>query len=154
MTGSAPRSSDERGIALIMAVFALVVIGAIIAGSFFAARLEQQSGRNMFFASQAGEAAEAGLTEAMADMRVADLEALPLGGAPLDLGPIAVGSGLSASRRVLRLAGNLFLVRAQGVRLDADGRVLAVRTLGVLVHLFQGPDRVVRLAERGWVPLY
>ena len=32
----APRLSDERGIALAVAIFALVVIGALVAGTFFA----------------------------------------------------------------------------------------------------------------------
>ena len=44
----ARRLSDERGIALAVAVFALVVIGALVAGTFYAGRLEQQTGRNTF----------------------------------------------------------------------------------------------------------
>ena len=66
--------SDERGIALLIAVFALGVIGALVGGIFFAGRLEQQSGQNAFFAVQAGEAAEAGLSEAMATLDPAALE--------------------------------------------------------------------------------
>ena len=52
---------DEQGMALILAVFGLVVIGALVAGSFFVGRVEQISGYNTTWASQAGEAAEAGL---------------------------------------------------------------------------------------------
>ena len=61
----ASRVSSERGIALAVAVFALVVIGALVAGTFFAGRLEQQTGQNTMFATQAGEAAEAGLSDAI-----------------------------------------------------------------------------------------
>ena len=48
MRGS--RVSNERGIALAVAVFALVVIGALVAGAFFAGRLEQQTGQNSMLA--------------------------------------------------------------------------------------------------------
>ena len=51
----ASRVSNERGMALAVAIFALVVIGALVAGTFFAGRLEQQSGQNTFYASQAAE---------------------------------------------------------------------------------------------------
>ena len=44
--------SDERGIALAVAIFALVVIGALVAGAFYAGRIEQQTGRNTFTAAQ------------------------------------------------------------------------------------------------------
>jgi type II secretory pathway component PulK len=60
--------SDERGIALLIALVALGVIGALVGGIFFAARLEQQSGQNALYAVQAGEAAEAGLSEAVATL--------------------------------------------------------------------------------------
>ena len=51
--------------ALAMALFALVVIGLLVAGRFFAGRLEQQSGQNTLYAAQAAEAAEAGLSDAL-----------------------------------------------------------------------------------------
>ena len=59
---------DEQGMALTLAVFGLVVIGALVAGSFFVGRVEQVSGYNTVWASQAGEAAEAGLSYAMAPL--------------------------------------------------------------------------------------
>jgi Tfp pilus assembly protein PilX len=72
----ARRLSDERGIALAVAVFALVVIGALVAGTFFAGRLEQQTGSNTFMAAQAAEAAEAGLSDAIAGQTAATLLAV------------------------------------------------------------------------------
>ena len=62
---STSRVSNERGMALAVAIFALVVIGALVAGTFFAGRLEQSSGQATVYASQAAEAAEAGLTDAI-----------------------------------------------------------------------------------------
>jgi Tfp pilus assembly protein PilX len=70
--------SDERGIALAVAIFALVIIGALVAGTFYAARLEQLTGRNTFTAAQAAEAAEAGLKDAVATQTAAGLLALPV----------------------------------------------------------------------------
>jgi hypothetical protein len=151
--------NDERGIALALAVFALAVIGALVGGTFFAGRLEQQSGANVLYAVQAGEAAEAGLSDAVATVVAATLEGLPVGGAPLDLGTLMLAGGVSASRQVARLTSSLFLIRVRGVRQSAAGTTLAVRSLGLLVRLPPAadgadPGGVARLGERGWVQLY
>lgn len=145
--------AKERGFALVGAVFALAIIGAIVTGYFFAARLEQQSGRNAFYVAQVVQATEAGLSEAMTTMQSATLETMAIGGAPLDLGTIAVGSGLEVRRRLSRLTSSLFLVRVEGVRQDADGSALAMRVVGALVRLASPAGPVVRLTERGWLQL-
>lgn len=145
--------------ALLGAMFALAVIGALVAGSFFAGRLEQQSGQNVFFAAQARAAAESGLATAVLD--AAALESLPPGGAPLDLGVAAVGETATVRTTVSRLTGSLFLLRARGLRHDAAGGLLATRTLGLLLRLDAGQSdtaaaplpRVIRVAERAWVEL-
>ena len=46
-----PRLADERGMALAVAIFALVVVGALVAGAFFAGNLEQRTGRNAVYAA-------------------------------------------------------------------------------------------------------
>jgi hypothetical protein len=145
---------------LVIAVFALAVIGALVGGIFFAGRLEQQSGQNTLLAVQASEAAEAGLSDALTTIVAATLEGLPIGGAPLDLGTLALATGVSSSRQVTRLTGRLFLLRARGVKLGAPGTTAAVRSLGLLVRLpaaadsVAQPGGVARLSERGWVQLY
>jgi hypothetical protein len=137
----ARRLSDERGIALAVAVFALVVIGALVAGTFFAGRLEQQTGRNTFFAAQAAEAAEAGLSEAIAGQTAASLLALKTDNdSSEDLGSFTVGDvgdGVAATRSVHWLNNNLFLVRSLGTRTSATGAQLASRSLGQLIRLVQ-----------------
>ena len=158
--GAGAGANDERGIALAMALFALAVIGALVGSAFFAGRLEQQSGQNTLFAVQAGEVAEAGLSDAMATVAASTLEGLPVGGAPHDLGTLTLAGGVSASRQVARLTGNLFLIRVRGVRHSAAGTTLAVRSLGLLVRLGAAADsaadsgRVARLNQRGWTQLY
>jgi hypothetical protein len=134
-----------------------VVIGALVAGNFFAGRLEQQSGQNTFFGAQAAEAAEAGLAETVADPAAASLETLPVGGPPADLGVLALGDGITVHRQVSRLTTTLFMVRATGVRMDAAGTPLATRIAGLLVRLVTspaGPTGLAPLAERAWVQLY
>ena len=134
----ARRLSDERGIALAVAVFALVVIGALVAGTFFAGRLEQQTGRNTFMAAQAAEAAEAGLNDAIGSQTAASLLALTIGADPADaedLPAFAVGYRTSATRTINRLTDNLFLVRSLGARTNAAGGQLAARSLGQLIRL-------------------
>lgn len=157
---SASSLNDERGIALALALFVLAVIGALVSGTFFAGRLEQQSGQNALFAVQAGEVAEGALSDAIATLAPGTLEGLPVGGAPLDIGTLTLAGGVSASRQLTRLTGNLFLIRVRGVRHGAAGTTLAVRSLGLLVRLSAAADsaaaseRVAPLGQRAWVQLY
>ena len=145
----ARRLSDERGIALAVAVFALVVIGALVAGTFFAGRLEQQTGRNTLYAAQAAEAAEAGLNEAIGGQTAASLLALKAGtvgtNGTMDLPVLTVGygaDGLAATRSVSWLTNNLFLVRSLGTRSSASGAQLSSRALGQLIRLVQADIEV------------
>ena len=141
----ARRVTDERGIALAVAVFALVVIGALVAGTFYAGRLEQQSGRNTIMAAQAAEAAEAGLGAAVADQTATALLDMPIDadlGGGIDLGTYTVSAQASASRRINRLTENLFLVRSLGTRNNAGGGQLAARTIGQLIRLVQADIEV------------
>src|SRR2546425_5976324 len=58
-----PILSNERGMALAVAIFALVVVGALVAGAFFAGTQEQRVGENSRRVTQSFGAAEAGLNE-------------------------------------------------------------------------------------------
>jgi hypothetical protein len=54
---------DERGIALAIAIFALVVVGALVAGAFFAGTQEQRVADNQRRVQASFGVAEAGVTE-------------------------------------------------------------------------------------------
>src|ERR1043166_6512237 len=54
---------DERGMALAVANFALVVVGALVAGAFFAGTQEQRVGENQRRVQQSFGVAEAGVQE-------------------------------------------------------------------------------------------
>jgi hypothetical protein len=141
-----------------MALFALVVIGALVSGSFFAAWLEEQSGRNTIFAAQALEAAETGLSDVLAYVDPSSAQALAPGSPPLDLALLAPTSGITVTREITRLTAGLFLIRSTGARNDAEGRSLATRSLGLLVRVAPGnetfPARFTPVGERAWVQLF
>ena len=133
--------SDERGIALAVAIFALVIIGALVAGTFYAARLEQQTGRNTFTAAQAAEAAEAGLKDAVVTQTATGLLALPidpdLAGGGDTLPDLTVGGYTTTKRTINRLTENVFLVRSLAARTEGAGTQVASRTIGQLIRLMQ-----------------
>jgi hypothetical protein len=132
---STSRLSNERGMALAVAIFALVVIGALVAGTFFAGRLEQSSGQAAVYASQSAEAAEAGLIDAVAGQTAASLDALVVGANPTSLGTLSVGTRVSATRSVRRLSSSLFLFEALGTRWNGASGTMSDRRLGTLIRL-------------------
>lgn len=133
-----PRLHNERGMALAVAIFALVVIGALVAGTFYSGWVEQQSGRNTVYATQAAEAAEAGLSTVISDGDATLYQPLPIG-STMALGTTALGANVSVTTQATRLTQSLFLVQALGQRTDAAGGVLARRSIGALTRLVQ-PD--------------
>ena len=134
------RLRDERGVALVMAVFALVVMGAVVAGSFFVSRLEQVSGYNTVWSIEAGEAAEGGIAWAMANLSPADYGAIGVytPATPNEVeyaGAVTGMAGRVWTDSIRRLNNELFLVRSFGRRLGPGNRVMASQTVAQLVRL-------------------
>src|SRR4051794_22999620 len=125
---------NERGMALALAIFSLVVIGGMVAGSFCLGLLEQQSGRNLLLATQATATAEGELWRLVAEVPATSLLSLTPGGEPLNLEPVS-GAGVTSVHQVARLADNLFLVRTRSVRQDAGGGSLTESSVGLLAQL-------------------
>lgn len=153
---------SEQGFALPLALFALVIIGALIAGTFFLGRLEQQAGRATLYLAQAAAAAEAGLVAAES-YDPAVLLTLPVqagAGGPVAAFPtIPVGADPTVryTDTIARLTSTLFLIQATGQRLDADGHPLATHTLGAFAREIKRADgtSVIRsLRQRSWIQLY
>ena len=136
---------DERGMALAIALFAIVVIGALVAGTAFAGQLEMGGGRSALATSQAAEQAETGLSEAFENW-----DGIWNGMAPgTSSAPItAAGPRSRRSYTVTRLGGVLAYVQATGERLSAGGDVLASREFGMLVRINE-PDVDVDAAVEG-----
>lgn len=129
----APDLKSERGIALAMAIFALVVIGAIVAGTVFTGRLEQRGGQNTIYAGQAFEAADAGLASTVTSWSK-DYNQLPIHDSAA-VSEVSLGGNAYTSGEVVRINDLAFLVRSSGETRTAGGEVLASRLLGQLVKL-------------------
>jgi hypothetical protein len=140
--------------ALPLALLALVVIAAIVAGGFVAALLEQRIGRNMLYAVQAAGAAEAGAAAVVGGWEGYGLDLLAPGDSAV-LPAATLPGRTTYSPTVVRLNGELFLVGVAGSRSDADGGALARREVGLLVRLADsvvpGAPSVRPLRNRPWV---
>lgn len=136
-----------------LSLFALVVISAIVAGSLALALLEQRTGRNTLYAVQAAGAAEAGAVAVMGGWAGYGLDAL-LPGDSTVMAPVQLPSGSSYRASVHRLNPELFEVRLAGLRVDADGGLLARRELGLILRRADsapaGIPPVTPLAMRAW----
>ncbi|HET7039670.1 MAG TPA: hypothetical protein VFH97_07270 [Gemmatimonadales bacterium] len=124
-----PRLRDDRGIALPLAIFALVVVGAMVAGAFFIGRQEQSVGRNSVKLQQAFAAAEGGAQALVANWNTDVYNQLTAGGS-LDFGPASLGNGWYRGT-LLRLNDQLFVVRSEGFDRDSTTR----QQVGLLLRL-------------------
>lgn len=130
------RQSDERGIALVLAVFALVVIGALVAGTFYAGRIEERSGQGTVASSQAFAAAEYGLDSTISPWNRSTYNGMGTGYANrITVTTMNAGSRGRASVTVTKLNNQLFLVQSTGSQLNAANSVLTRRVLSRLVRL-------------------
>lgn len=107
---------DERGMALAVAIFALVVAGALIAGAFFAGTQEQRVGQNSLRVQQSFGVGEAAINEVMHNWNPLVYNALKVYPADsLVFTPTATGGGTGSYTGVVRkLNSNLFLVDVTG----------------------------------------
>ena len=128
------RLREERGIALPVAIFALVVIGALVAGIFFTARIEVRSGENAMSGARATEASQAGLQMGVPNV-------LTLGASLVD-GQTATGTkvqlgttGSYYQLSVTRLNRYVYLLRSVGTY-EVGSVVSGSRTMAMLVKRY------------------
>ena len=122
---------NERGAALLLAVVALVAIGAMVAGTFIGAWLELRSGVAGRDAIAALEAAETGLAQATAAWRPT-LNRLPIGLDTVLLADSSAAAGYSAD--IVSLGESMFFVRATGWRPGPAGLRLSERMVGAFIR--------------------
>ncbi len=142
--------SDRRGAALALAVYATVVIGALVAATFFAAWLELKNGENSLAAAQAFAAAEAGIEDLSNSWNSSVFDTMTPG-ASLALPVVSLIPGVRYTDTLSRLNAEVFLTRATGERFGPGG-VLARRTLARFSRL-TNPTAVVRAALTTLGPL-
>lgn len=143
----------QQGMALPLALLALVVIGAVVAGGFTLGLLEQRTGQNTLFAVQAAGAAEAGAVAVVGEWQALGLGAL-MPGDSISLPAVQLPAGTAYRAAVRRLNPELFQLRVTGTRADADGGMLARRELGLVLRRVESTDSgappVTLLGNRPW----
>src|SRR6267378_4331503 len=116
---------DERGMALAVAIFAMVVVGALVAGAFFAGTQEQRVGENQRRVQTSFGVAEAGAQETVLSWDPSTKNKRPLycpcvGG---DSVPIpSVGADTVAPNGSGRYFGNSFKLGPNIFLIDVTGR--------------------------------
>ncbi|MGH7520657.1 MAG: hypothetical protein ACREMI_05220 [Gemmatimonadales bacterium] len=108
---------DERGMALAVAIFALVVVGAMVAGAFFAGTQEQRVGENQRRVQQSFGVAEAGAQERTLDWDPETMNRrLQYPQDSVVIGPDAVAPGGTGryTGYSYRLGPNIFLLDVTG----------------------------------------
>jgi hypothetical protein len=123
------RLENSRGVALPMAIFALVVIGVLVGASFYIGRQEQAVGRNTVRLQQAFASAEGGLQLQVANWDPSIYNMMAVGDSAAFGGTIT-GSGWYRGN-VRRLNTLLFLARSEGFSTDSTSR----QQIGMLLRL-------------------
>ena len=122
---------DERGMALAVAIFALVVVGALVAGAFFAGTQEQRVGENQRRVQTSFGVAEAGAQERVLTWDPATMNKRPLycncaGGDSVVIGPLPAPNGTgSYGGYSYKVGPNLFLIDVTGRDLNSAAGAIA-----------------------------
>lgn len=131
----------ERGIALPIAIFALVVIGALVAGAFFAGNQEQRLAQNAKRVAQSFGVAEVGLSEVVRNwdpVAYNQILTYPLDSARVNRTTTPARTG-SFNGYVYKLNSNVFLADISGAdTASLTGRIAgggARQRLGLLTRI-------------------
>jgi len=143
--------NGDRGVALLMAIVVTAALGLISVTGYALARAERAAGLAAVARVQARGVAEAAASEALLGWPP---ERTPVAPGEESLLARVTGPGPAEGAANLRaLGGPLFAIRAEGVRKDGAGELLASVRLEVLVlHEPMAADSLVhpRVYPRGW----
>lgn len=123
-------SAGERGVALAAAIFAIVVVGLLVAGSFLVATWEQRIGGHTVLFRRATAAAEAGAELTLARWDQGAYPGMLVGDSAAYSGPVGANSGWFRTS-VHRLNDELFFVASEGFSADFVAR----HTIGLLARV-------------------
>lgn len=138
----------RRGAALALAVYALAVVGTLVAAMFVLALAEHRVGRSTVSLTHARSAAEEGALYAIASWDGATLTGLVPGDSAAFAGVTNGGTGRFEGV-VIKLGPWSYVVRCEGAAIDGTAR----RVVGLMVQVDSGgTPRPLR--ERAWVWLY
>ena len=130
-----PRTKDRRGVALITALFSIVVLAIVITGAFFTSTQEYRSGRNQLVEQRSFAVAEFGLNSEISNWDRA--RNLPGGMATgeIDSNLVYVAAGDTARVKVTRLGDNTFWVVSEGKANIGNVKLEARRQTGAYVRI-------------------
>ena len=125
--------TQERGFALVGAVFSLVIIAALVVGAFFASRQELNIGRASQTYQRAFQVAEASLNKQVALWNTS-ANALTVGDSVMAYDTITGSGGGTAVTSIKRLNTQLFMIRTTGTS-GTSSRTLAQLTRLQLIQM-------------------
>lgn len=122
--------NSREGMALAMAMFAIVVIGALIAGAFFASNQDFKIGRNSLTAQRAFSAAEFGLNKTMGEWDRSRNLAITVG--KDSTMSYTTGDGAQSNVRITRINGYTYWLVSEGVASPGTSQETRRRTSMVM----------------------
>lgn len=126
---------NQEGFALAATVLALVIVGALVTGSFFAANQESRIGHSSKFATDAFLAAERGINEVMGTFNLAMYESIPIDGETVLTDTIETGGvRVESIARVRSLGNQLYFVESTGRVLGGGRFGGAARRTGMVIR--------------------
>jgi hypothetical protein len=127
------RAGDRRGFALLVALAALVIIGGLIVGAFFASTQEYRIGRNTVLQSRAMTAAEYGLNSAIrSDVWNPAWNNNTSAGSILREMDFNAGGGSGGTLQIINLGNENYLVVSEGLSGSVAGAMGRKRLGGFL----------------------
>jgi len=129
-----PSPKRREGFALAVAMIAIVVIGALIAGAFFTSTQEYRAGRNSLVDQRAYTAAEAGVTQPIQGW-LKSLNLAMTNGATNDPDTLRINGGGYAVRRVTRLDDYTFWVMSDGYAGGTTGSLASHHRVNAVYRL-------------------
>ena len=152
----------RSGLALALALAAVVIIGALTVSAFFASSLRDRAGSAALSLVRAKAAADYGENEALLSDIAGMADSLAVGATSAEV-IRHVPEGGSSSTTVTRLQQNLFLLVTEGEASSPGGRTAAQRT-GFLFRMtavksgdtdsVTTPHAPVQITQRAWVYLF
>lgn len=132
---STGRSSDRRGVALVFALFGIVILAIVMSGAFFTSTQEFRGTRNALVEQRSFALAEYGLNSEIANWdRARNLPGnFAIG--DVDSTKVYPVAGDTAWVKVSRLTDNTFFVVSEGIASTGDAQVQSRRTTSAFVRI-------------------
>ena len=134
---TSPRATSRSGIALPIALAAVIIVGALITGVFFASTQEYRVGRNSLAAQRAAHAAEVGLSNMLSTWTSARTDSVKIGFACRMTDTLI--DGVTVKRQFTRVSQTTFWLTATAIQGGGALEARATKRLNAIMRI-QTPD--------------